>query len=115
MLPSVDWCPIDKNEGVVKARFSLAVRKHRLVCRQSYSLRTKALETSLADHLPVDHLVPPTIDTAFDFSHDSSCEHPAAGPVRKWKTAFSFSKARTLRRLLHGPVWMRERPIIFSD
>jgi hypothetical protein len=32
--------------------------------------------------------------------------------VRKWKTVFSFSKARQ-RRLLHGSVWMRERPISF--
>jgi hypothetical protein len=26
-------------------------------------------------------------------------EHPAAGPVRKWKNGFCFSKARFLRRL----------------
>src|SRR5215470_3646067 len=39
--------------------------------------------------------------------HDSSFEHPvaavAAGPVRKWKNGFGFSKARFWRRLLHRP------------
>ena len=36
------------------------------------SLRTKTLETSLANHIRWTNIVPPTIDTAFDFSHDSS-------------------------------------------
>ncbi len=47
-----------------------------------------------------------------NLDHDVACEHPAAGPVRKWKTVFRFSKARE-RRLLHGSVWMRGRPINF--
>ena len=32
------------------------------------------------------------------------CEHPAAGPVRKWKTLRAFSKAGLARRLVHRPV-----------
>lgn len=27
-----------------------------------------------------------------DLDHDVACEHPAAGPVRKWKTAFCFPR-----------------------
>jgi hypothetical protein len=32
------------------------------------------------------------------------CEHPAAGPVRKWKTLRAFSKPGLARRLVHRPV-----------
>jgi hypothetical protein len=52
--------------------------------------------------------VPPTIDSVFA-TMILLCEHPAAAPVRKWKTGFSFSKRAA--RLLHRRVWMRERPI----
>ena len=107
--------PLDKNEGVVKARFSWAVRKHRLVCRQSYSLRTKTLETSLANHYRWSISFHQPSIRPLTSAMILPCEHPAAGPVRKWKTALPFSKARTVRRLLHGPVWMRERPINSAD
>jgi hypothetical protein len=63
----------------------------------------------------VEHLVPPTIDTAFDFSHDSSMRTSSRRAGAKVENVFLFSKARILRRLLHGPVWMRERPINSTD
>jgi hypothetical protein len=63
----------------------------------------------------MEPLVPPTIDTAFDFSHDFSMRTPSRRAGAKVENGFMFSKARCLRRLLHGPVWMRERPISFAD
>jgi hypothetical protein len=68
-------------------------------------------------HLSLNHLwmewsaVPPAIDSAPTTTMILLFEHPAAGPVRKWKNVLRFSKARSLRRLLHGLFWMREHPI----
>jgi hypothetical protein len=63
----------------------------------------------------VDHHVPPTIDSAFDFSHDFSMRTSSRRAGAKVENGFMFSKARILRRLLHGPVWMRERPTNSTD
>jgi hypothetical protein len=44
--------------------------------------------------LPVEPLVPPPIDTAFAFSHDASCEHPAAVAGAKVENRFLVFQAR---------------------
>jgi len=47
-----------------------------------------------------------------NYDHDSSIRTSSRRrPVRKWKNVLCFSKAHFVRRLLHGPSWMRERPI----
>ena len=106
---------LDKGEGFVKGRDILSG-----VCDTACA--PEKAENQDSGNLTLNHpavggsfalssgVVPPTIDTASTATMILPCEHPAAGPVRKGKTVFLFSKARE-RRLRHRPVWMRERPI----
>ena len=76
-----------------------------------FELRTKSSEhhasiTCDGANRSIIHLCGHNLD------HDVACEHPAAGPVRKWKTAFRFPR-RVSAVFCKRSVWMRERPISF--
>ena len=55
----------------------------------------QALEHLSLNHLSVEHSFHQPSIRPLTSAMILLCEHPAAGPVRKWKTALSFSKARS--------------------
>src|ERR1700694_16543 len=99
---------LDKREGSVKDKV--------ILCSAGAPLALpEKVEDQGSGNLTLNHfrwkIVPPTIDSAPTSTMILLCEHPAAGPVRKWKTFFVFqgaSFAPSFARALSG---MRERPI----
>jgi len=101
---------IDKNEGIVKRQF---FRRCVSTAGVEPELRLEDQDsgTSLADHFRWNFSFHQPSIRPFDCSHDSSMRTPSrrAGAEVE-KQFYRFSEARE-RRLLHRPVWMRERPI----
>ena len=101
---------VDKGEGLVKGRIILPVFVTPRVGQRR--LRTKTL-VSHAESPLGERIAPPTIDTAPYCGHDSSMRTSSRRAGAEVENVCLFSKVRK-RRLLHGPVWMRECPISFS-
>ena len=75
-------------------------------------LRTKTLASHAES--PLGELIAlPTIDTVQYCDHDSSMRTSSRRVGVEVENTF-FRFPRRQRRLLHGPVWMRECPISFS-
>jgi hypothetical protein len=65
---------LDKSEGVVKTQKFRAVIPHRLRVRV---VEDRSSETLTVNQLSAAQIVPPTIDTAIYYGHDSSIRIPA--------------------------------------
>src|SRR5271157_48472 len=79
-----------KDEGVVKDK-SVLCSVSPTACSPELELRTKSSEhhasiTCDGANRSIIHLCGRNLD------HDVACEHPAAVPVRKWKTSFRFPR-----------------------
>src|SRR5208337_2888865 len=92
--------PLDKREGSVKGVIVLCSAEAPVFLPER--LRTKALEISRGI-ISRWKIVPPTIDSACTSTMILLCEHPAAGPVRKWKTVFCFPRRAFCAVFCTGP------------
>src|SRR5450631_4717422 len=85
---------------------ALSRRKCPVKCR-STAWFAREVEDQDSGNLTLNHLrwkvVPPTIDTARTSTMILLCEHPAAGPVRKWKTPFCFPRRAFCAVFCTGP------------
>jgi hypothetical protein len=106
------WCPIDKNEGIVKREVflggagALPGSMSELGCEDQDSGTRLAVQFRWNHPFHQPSIRPPTSAMMLYANIQPS------SPVRKWKTVFWFSKRASAS---FAPVrWMRERPIRFA-
>jgi hypothetical protein len=106
------WCPIDKNEGVVKREVFLSGARAPLGSAPELGCEDQDSGTFLAAQFRWKHSFHHPSIRLFISAMMLNANIQPPSPVRKWKTVFWFSKRASAS---FAPVrWMRERPIRFA-
>ena len=101
---SIAGCPSIRTKALSRANFSWR-------CFRTVGF-AREVEDQGSGNLTLNHpavkdrlktIVPPTIDSAPTSTRILLCEHPAAGPVRKWKTSFCFPRRVLCAVFCTGP------------